>query len=87
MLFLASILYHPRRFDGQIFLAFVFFYALWRVFLGPFRAETNQLALLGMTVPMNQIIALGITTCAGALYWHLWGGETNAKHVPVRKLE
>lgn len=59
-------LYSRRRFEGQVFLAYIIGYALLRFGVEFFR--DNLIVWAGFSV--SQVVAAGILIIAGAIYWH-----------------
>lgn len=58
-----------KQYDGELFLLYVFGYALGRVWIEGLR--TDQLILPGTGLPVSQMLAGGIVICAGAALFYL----------------
>jgi phosphatidylglycerol:prolipoprotein diacylglycerol transferase len=72
---------HPRkRYDGQVFVAFIGLYALGRFLLEFLRADDRG-SLLGLST--SQLIGLGILGVAAAIHWHRTSASSPPPKGPV----
>jgi phosphatidylglycerol:prolipoprotein diacylglycerol transferase len=63
-------LYRRKRFDGQIFAAYLIGYAMLRAFVEGFRGDYSVYYLRGMVTPA-QLVSAGILVAGLILYWKL----------------
>jgi len=68
-LFLAW-LYRKKKFDGQIFAAYLICFAFTRSFVEMFRGDYTQVHYVGGLTP-GQMVSIGILTAGLILFWRL----------------
>ena len=66
--FLMWLLKH-RKFDGQVFGAFMFIYGIARFFLEYLRGDPDRGLLFNGTVTVTQLIAVGLVLAGGIIWW------------------
>jgi phosphatidylglycerol:prolipoprotein diacylglycerol transferase len=71
-----------RKFDGQIFGAFLFIYGVARFFLEFIRDDPGRGSVFGGAMSGTQLIAIGLVV-AGGLIWWLRPGAKNVATQPV----
>ncbi len=69
-----------RKFDGQIFGAFMFIYGIARFFLEYLRDDPGRGSVFNGAMTGTQLIAIGLVIAGGVIWWLRPG----AKAVPVR---
>ena len=78
--FLLMWLLKRRKFDGQIFGAFMFIYGIARFFLEFLRDDPGRGSVFNGAMSGTQLIAIGLVIAGGVIWWLRPG----AKAVPVR---
>jgi phosphatidylglycerol---prolipoprotein diacylglyceryl transferase len=58
-----------RKFDGQIFGAFLFLYGIARFFLEFLRGDPGRGSVLGGAMTGTQLIAIGLVLAGGIIWW------------------
>jgi phosphatidylglycerol---prolipoprotein diacylglyceryl transferase len=58
-----------RKFDGQIFGAFMFIYGIARFFLEFLRGDPDRGSVFGGALTITQIIAVGLVIAGGLIWW------------------
>ena len=71
-----------RKFDGQVFGAFMFIYGVARFFLEYLRDDPGRGSAFGGAMTGTQLIAIGLVLAGGFLWWLRPG----SKAVPVRTI-
>jgi phosphatidylglycerol:prolipoprotein diacylglycerol transferase len=71
-----------RKFDGQVFGAFLFIYGVARFFLEFIRDDPGRGSVFGGAMSGTQLIALGLIAAGGIIYW-LRPGAKNVTARPV----
>jgi len=71
-----------RKFDGQVFGAFMFIYGVARFFLEFLRDDPGRGSVFGGAMSGTQLIAIGLVV-AGGLIWWLRPGAKNVTAQPV----
>lgn len=71
-----------RKFDGQVFGAFLFIYGVARFFLEFLRDDPGRGSVFGGAMSGTQLIAIGLVV-AGGLIWWLRPGAKNVTTQPV----
>jgi len=71
-----------RKFDGQVFGAFLFIYGVARFFLEFLRDDSGRGSVFGGAMSGTQLIAIGLVI-AGGLIWWLRPGAKNVTAHPV----
>jgi len=71
-----------RKFDGQVFGAFMFIYGVARFFLEFLRDDPGRGSVFGGAMSGTQLIAIGLVV-AGGLIWWLRPGTKNVTAQPV----
>lgn len=69
-----------RKFDGQIFGAFMFIYGVARFFLEFLRGDDGRGSVFGGAMSVTQLIAIGLVVAGGLIWWLRPG----SKQVPVQ---
>ena len=67
-----------RRFDGQVFGAFLFIYGVARFFLEFIRDDPGRGSVFGGMISGTQLIALGLVAAGGVIWWLRPGYKTAA---------
>jgi phosphatidylglycerol:prolipoprotein diacylglycerol transferase len=63
-----------KKFDGELFLDYLFFYGLGRVWIESLR--TDQLKMIGTDIPVSQVLAVVLMILAVILYFVLRSGKS-----------
>jgi phosphatidylglycerol:prolipoprotein diacylglycerol transferase len=71
-----------RKFEGQIFGAFLFIYGVARFFLEYLRDDPGRGSVFGGVMTGTQLIAIGLVIGGGVIWW-LRPGSKNATATPV----
>lgn len=71
-------LYRRKKFDGQIFAAYLVCYAVLRAFVESFRGDYAKHFVVGILTP-GQTVSVGIFTAGIILWWKLGGAKTPPK--------
>jgi len=71
-----------RKFDGQVFGAFMFIYGVARFFLEYLRDDPGRGSVFGGAMTGTQLIAIGLVLAGGLIWWLRPG----AKAVPARTI-
>ncbi|MFZ0318090.1 MAG: prolipoprotein diacylglyceryl transferase family protein, partial [Candidatus Sulfotelmatobacter sp.] len=71
-----------RKFDGQIFGAFLFIYGVARFFLEYLRDDPGRGSVFGGAMTGTQLIAIGLVIGGGIIWW-LRPGTKNVTAQPV----
>jgi phosphatidylglycerol:prolipoprotein diacylglycerol transferase len=58
-----------RKFDGQVFGAFLFIYGVARFFLEFLRGDPDRGSVFGGAITVTQLIAIGMVLAGGLLWW------------------
>jgi phosphatidylglycerol---prolipoprotein diacylglyceryl transferase len=58
-----------RKFDGQIFGAFMIIYGVARFFMEYLRGDPDRGSLFGGAVTVTQLIAIGLVVAGGVIWW------------------
>ena len=67
-----------RKFDGQVFGAFLFIYGVARFFLEFIRDDPGRGSVFGGMISGTQLIALGLVAAGGVIWWLRPGYKTAA---------
>ena len=67
-----------RKFDGQVFGAFMFIYGVARFFLEYLRGDPGRGSVFGGAMTGTQLIAIGLVMGGGLLWWLRPGAEAVA---------
>jgi len=73
--FLMWLLKH-RKFDGQVFGAFMFIYGIARFFIEFLRGDPDRGLLFNGAVTVTQLIAIGLVLAGGIIWWLRPGSKT-----------
>jgi phosphatidylglycerol:prolipoprotein diacylglycerol transferase len=73
--FLMWLLKH-RKFDGQVFGAFLFIYGIARFFIEFLRGDPDRGFLFNGAVTVTQLIAIGLVLAGGIIWWLRPGSKT-----------
>jgi phosphatidylglycerol:prolipoprotein diacylglycerol transferase len=65
-----------RKFDGQIFGAFLFIYGVARFFLEYLRDDPGRGSVFGGALTGTQLIAIGLVIGGGVIWWWKPGTKT-----------
>ena len=65
-----------RKFEGQIFGAFMFIYGIARFFLEFLRGDPDRGSVFGGAMTVTQIIAIGLVIAGGLIWWLRPGSKT-----------
>jgi len=65
-----------RKFEGQVFGAFLFIYGVARFFLEFLRDDPGRGSVFGGTMSGTQLIALGLVAAGGVIWWLRPGSKT-----------
>ncbi len=65
-----------RKFDGQVFGAFLFIYGVARFFLEFLRGDPGRGSVLGGIITGTQLIAIGLVLGGGLIWWLRPGSKT-----------
>ena len=65
-----------RKFDGQVFGAFLFIYGIARFFLEYLRDDPGRGSVLGGAMSGTQLIAIGLVIAGGLIWWWRPGSKT-----------
>jgi len=65
-----------RKFDGQIFGAFLFIYGIARFFLEYLRGDPGRGSVFGGAMTVTQLIAIGFVLGGGLIWWLRPGSKT-----------
>ncbi|MGB7131139.1 MAG: prolipoprotein diacylglyceryl transferase family protein, partial [Candidatus Sulfotelmatobacter sp.] len=71
-----------RKFDGQVFGAFMFIYGVARFFLEFIRDDPGRGSVFGGMMSGTQLISLGLVVAGGVIWW-LRPGAKHATAQPV----
>jgi phosphatidylglycerol:prolipoprotein diacylglycerol transferase len=71
-----------RKFDGQIFGAFLFIYGIARFFLEYLRDDPGRGSVFGGVLTGTQLIAVGFVIGGGLIWWL----RPTSKHMPARSV-
>jgi phosphatidylglycerol:prolipoprotein diacylglycerol transferase len=69
-----------RKFDGQVFGAFMFIYGIARFFIEFLRGDPDRGLLFNGAITITQLIAIGLVLAGGIIWWLRPG----AKAVPAQ---
>jgi phosphatidylglycerol:prolipoprotein diacylglycerol transferase len=65
-----------RKFDGQVFGAFLFIYGVARFFLEFLRGDPGRGSVFGGAMSGTQLIAIGLVLGGGLIWWLRPGSKT-----------
>jgi phosphatidylglycerol:prolipoprotein diacylglycerol transferase len=65
-----------RKFDGQIFGAFMFIYGVARFFLEYLRDDPGRGSVFGGAMTGTQLVAIGLVLAGGLIWWLRPGAKT-----------
>jgi phosphatidylglycerol:prolipoprotein diacylglycerol transferase len=65
-----------RKFDGEIFGAFLFIYGVARFFLEFLRDDPGRGSVFGGVMSGTQLIAIGLVAAGGIIWWLRPGSNT-----------
>jgi phosphatidylglycerol:prolipoprotein diacylglycerol transferase len=65
-----------RKFDGQVFGAFLFIYGVARFFLEYLRDDPGRGSVFGGAMTGTQLIAIGLVVAGGFIWWLRPGSKT-----------
>jgi phosphatidylglycerol:prolipoprotein diacylglycerol transferase len=65
-----------KKFDGQIFGAFMFIYGIARFFLEYLRDDPGRGSVFGGALTVTQLIAIGLVIAGGLIWWLRPGSKT-----------
>lgn len=74
-----------RKFDGQVFGAFIFIYGVARFFLEFIRDDPGRGSVFGGVMSGTQLIALGLVVGGGIIWWLRPGAKPLPAHSPAQQ--
>ncbi len=78
--FLLMWLLKRRKFDGQVFGAFMFVYGIARFFIEFLRGDPDRGFLFNQAITVTQLIAVGLVLGGGLIWWMRPGAKRRAPH-------
>lgn len=69
-----------RKFDGQVFGAFMFIYGIARFFIEFLRGDPDRGFLFNGAITVTQLIAVGLVIAGGIIWWLRPGAKTVPAH-------